>query len=142
MNQPAWLKEAYKRLDNMPQSGKDVREAAENDLFFFAKLVNPGYMYGSIHAELFRWIQNYTLYGKDDEMANNKLIMLPRAHLKSHIIATAAAWLATRHPEITMLYVSATAELAISQLYDIKNILSSPVYRKYWPEYVHPDVGS
>jgi hypothetical protein len=141
MNQPAWLKEAYKRLDNMPQSGKDVREAAENDLFFFAKLVNPGYMYGSIHAELFRWIQNYTLYGKDDEMANNKLIMLPRAHLKSHIIATAAAWLATRHPEITLLYVSATAELAISQLYDIKNILSSPVYRKYWPEYVHPDVG-
>ena len=46
-----------------------------------------------------------------------------------------------RHPEITILYVSATAELAESQLYDVKNILGSDLFRKYWPEYIHPDVG-
>lgn len=138
---PDWLKEAYLQIEKMPPHAQDVREAALSDLFFFAKLVNPGYMYGKIHEELFRWIQDYNLYGGNDELSNNKLIMLPRAHLKSHIIATAAAWLITRHPEITILYVSATAELAISQLYDIKNIISSSVYRKYFPEYVHPDVG-
>lgn len=141
MQQPAWLKEAYQKLDKMPEMAKEVREAAENDLFFFAKLVNPGYMYGQIHKELYHWMQEYNLYGQGNEFTDNKLLMLPRAHLKSHMVATWCAWMIVRHPEITILYVSATAELAISQLYDIKNILDSPVFKKYWPEYIHPDVG-
>lgn len=125
----------------MPEIALEVREAAENDLFFFAQLVNPGYVYGSIHKEIFRWLQDYNLFGKGHSQTNNKLVMLPRAHLKSHMVATWCAWIVTRHPEVTILYVSATAELAISQLYDIKNILSNNIYRKYWPEYIHPDVG-
>lgn len=137
----AWLRDAYEKLDRMPAKAKELREAAENDLFLFARLVNPGYMYGSIHRELFNWMQEYTLYGQGDSLTANKLIMLPRAHLKSHMVATWCAWMITRHPEITILYVSATAELAITQLYDIKNILGSSVYMKYWPEYIHPDVG-
>ena len=68
--------------------------------------------------------------------------MLPRAHLKSHIVATWAAWIITRHPEITILYVSATAELAETQLYAIQNILASPTYMRYFPEYVNPQEGS
>lgn len=136
-----WLKDAYKQIEDMPEMALEVREAAENDLYFFAQLVNPGYAYGSIHREIFRWLQEYNLYGIGGAQADNKLVMLPRAHLKSHIVATWCAWMVTRHPEITILYVSATAELAISQLYDIKNILASDIYRKYWPEYVHPDVG-
>jgi len=136
-----WLREAYSKLDQMPAKAKELRSAAEEDLFLFARLVNPGYMYGSIHRELFRWMQEYTLYGKGTSITANKLIMLPRAHLKSHMVATWCAWMITRHPEITILYVSATAELAITQLYDIKNILGSTVYSKYWPEYIHPDVG-
>ena len=136
-----WLKKAYEQIDNMPEAAKEIREAAENDLFFFAKLVNPGYVYGSIHREIFYWLQDYNLFSAEEDVTSNKLVMLPRAHLKSHIVATWCAWVITRHPEITILYLSATAELAISQLYDIKNILDSGVYRKYWPEYVHPDVG-
>lgn len=136
-----WLKEAYKKLENMPAEAKAVREFAEQDLFFFAKLVNPGYMYGKVHEEIFRWMQEYSLYGKGNIQTANKLIMLPRAHLKSHMVATWCAWIITRHPEVTILYTSATAELANSQLYDIKNILGSSIYRKYWPEYIHPDVG-
>lgn len=42
----SWLEEAQRKLASMPQQAREVREAAENDLFFFAKLVNPGYMYG------------------------------------------------------------------------------------------------
>ena len=136
-----WLKEAYEKLDSMPILAKEVREAAEEDLYFFAKLVNPGYMYGSIHREIFRWMQEYTLFGSGHALSDNKLIMLPRAHLKSHMVATWCAWMIVRHPEITILYVSATAELAISQLYNVKNILGSTVFAKYWPEYVHPDAG-
>ena len=88
MQTPAWLKEAYRKLDKMPPAAREVRETAENDLFFFAKLVNPGYMYGLIHKELFHWMQEYDLYGGGDELTGNKLIMLPRAHLKSHMVAT------------------------------------------------------
>ncbi len=136
-----WLKEAYAKLESMPAQAKAVRKAAEADLVFFAKLVNPGYMYGSIHEEVYRWMMNYHLYGMGESFTENKLIMLPRSHLKSHMVATWCAWMVVRHPEITILYTSATAELAISQLYDIKNILESGIFRKYWPEYIHPDAG-
>lgn len=137
----SWLDEALYKVEHMPEKAKQIRELAMNDLFFFAKLVNPGYMYGSIHKEIYEWMQDYSLYGEGDDLTSNKLIMMPRAHLKSHQVATTAAWLIVRHPEITMLYLSATAELAQSQLYDIKNILDSANFRRYFPEYVHPDVG-
>lgn len=136
-----WREVAKKKIASMPDSAKEIREAAFNDLYFFARLVNPGYMYGEIHLEVFKWLQDYQLFGKDGDWGTNKLIMLPRAHLKSHMVATWAAWIITRHPEITILYVSATAELAEKQLYAIKNIMESGVYQRYFPEYIHPQEG-
>lgn len=136
-----WLELAYRKLDKMPDEAKQIRETAKNDLFFFARLVNPGYVYGDIHKQLFQWMQSYSLYGKGDDLTSNKLIMLPRAHLKSHMVATWCAWLITRHPEVTILYVSATAELAETQLFAIQNILASTVYQRYYPEYVNPQEG-
>jgi len=136
-----WLKEVQRRLTNMPEEGKKIRELALEDLFFFAQLVNPGYMYGDIHKEIFKWMEGYSLYGQGGAEVTNKLIMLPRAHLKSHMVATWAAWIITRHPEVTILYVSATAGLAIAQLYAIKNILTSTAYTRYFPEYVHMQEG-
>lgn len=136
-----WLIEAEKKLQRMPQAAKDMRLRAMEDLEFFARLVNPGYMYGQVHKEIFRWMQDYTLYGSGEGLTSNKLIMLPRAHLKSHMVATWCAWIITRHPEITILYVSATAELAMTQLYAVQNILASTVYQRYFPEYVNPQEG-
>lgn len=136
-----WLEEAHRQIDRMPQAVKDMRELAKSDLMTFAKLVNPGYMYGDIHKEFYQWIQDYALYGRGESLSSNKLIMLPRAHLKSHMVATWCAWMITRHPEITIFYVSATAELAIVQLGAIKNILESSVYQRFFPEYIHPQEG-
>ena len=136
-----WLVDAYTAIDRMPQKAKEVRELAKEDLFTFAKLVHPGYMYGEIHKEFYRWIQEYNLYGIGEGLSSNKLIMLPRAHLKSHMVATWCAWMITRHPEITIFYVSATAELALVQLSAIKNILESSVYQRFFPEYIHPQDG-
>lgn len=136
-----WREEAKKKLDRMPDSAKQIRETAFNDLFFFARLVNPGYLYGDVHKEVFQWMQSYTLFGQGNTNATNKLIMLPRAHLKSHMVATWAAWIITRHPEVTILYVSATSGLAETQLYAIKNILTSGPYSRYFPEYIHPQEG-
>ncbi|CAH9011370.1 terminase large subunit [Vibrio phage 409E50-1] len=136
-----WLEEAEEKLRRMPPEAKELREAAMDDLYLFAQLVNPGYMYGEVHREIYRWMQDYSLFGQGTSLTANKLIMLPRAHLKSHMVATWAAWIITRHPDVTMLYVSATAELAETQLYAIKNIMGSTVYSRYWPEYIHPQEG-
>ena len=136
-----WLEAAKLKLEKMPAEAKQIRDTAMDDLFFFARLVNPGYMYGDIHQKLFKWMQEYTLYGMGDNHTSNKLIMLPRAHLKSHMVATWVAWIILRHPEVTILYVSATAELAETQLFAIQNILASTVFQRYFPEYINPQEG-
>ena len=136
-----WLIEAHRKLKVMPPDAKELREAAEQDLFLFAQLVNPGYVYGSVHQEIYKWMEDYSLFGRGDGLTANKLIMLPRAHLKSHMVATWCAWMVTRHPEVTMLYVSATSELAETQLFAIQNIMASSVYMRYWPEYINPQEG-
>lgn len=136
-----WRKEAEIKVSKMPKQALELRERSKEDLTFFARLVNPGYMYGSIHMEIFRWMQDYTLFGRGGDQSGNKLIMLPRAHLKSHMVATWCAWIILRHPEVTILYLSATAELAISQLYAIQNILGGSTFMRYFPEFINPKEG-
>ena len=136
-----WRIEAKRKLERMPEEAKQIRETALQDLFFFARLVNPGYMYGDVHKEIFKWMEDYTLFGQGNVEINNKLVMLPRAHLKSHMVATWASWIIARHPEVTILYVSATSGLAETQLFAIKNILESTPFTRYFPEYIHPQEG-
>lgn len=136
-----WRVLAKQKLDKMPEEAKQIRETALNDLFFFAKLVNPGYVYGDIHKKMFKWMENYSLYGQGQEQSTNKLMLLPRGHLKSHMIATWAAWVITRHPEVTILYLSATAELSEKQLFAIQNIMAGGAYQRYFPEYINPQEG-
>lgn len=107
-----------------------VKKAAEDTFYYFLCLVNPSYDYGDIHKEVADWFSNPSL---------DQLLLLPRGHLKSHLIATWCAWWITKHPEVTILYVSATDDLALQQLYAIKGILTSDVYQRYWPEMVHPE---
>lgn len=137
-----WREQAKLQLEKMPPEAKELKARAEDNLFTFAKLLNPGYMYGEIHKEAFDWLQEYTIFGMDGERSSNKLLMFPRAHLKSHCMAVWVTWIITRHPEITILYLSATSELAEIQLYSIKSMMTSPVYRRYWPEYINPKEGN
>src|SRR3990172_8333630 len=111
-----------------------IRDSAEADLAVFIKLVAPHILLGSIHQELIKW------WGRSDSK-RNQLVLLPRGHLKSKLVAYRTAWWITKNPETTILYVSATADLAEKQLYAIKQILDSPIYRRYWPEMIGPDEG-
>ena len=121
-----------KRADRLSEI-EEVRQLAEADLYTFARLVNPQYLYGEIHKDVFRWLQNSD--------SPNQLLLLPRAHLKSHCMAVWTAWWITKNPETTILYISATSTLAESQLYAIKNILQSKQYRLYWPDMTDPEEG-
>jgi phage terminase large subunit-like protein len=68
-------------------------------------------------------------------------LLLPRDHQKSHCAAVKAAWLLTKDPSKTILYVSATSALAEKQLKAIKDIIDSPIYRRFWPDMIHPEEG-
>lgn len=111
-----------------------IRESAEADLSIFIKLVAPHLLLGGIHQELIRWWMR-------SDAKKNQLTLLPRGHLKSKLAAYRTAWWITKHPETTVLYVSATADLAEKQLYNIKQILDNPIYRRYWPEMIGVDEG-
>lgn len=136
-----WRDKAKQQLRDMPEQIKELREVVLADLPTFARVFNPGYMYGDIHMEVYRDMMDYSLWEDGDDLANNKLFLLPRGHLKSHMVATWCSWIITRHPEITILYLSATSGLAEKQLYAIKGILASPKFMKMFPEYVHPMEG-
>lgn len=106
-----------------------IREAAESDLETFIRLVAPYRVIGAIHSEWCRWTQS-------PSTGNHQLTLLPRDHGKSWFIALKVAWAITRNPSIRVLYVSSTSNLAEKQLGTIKDILTSNIYRKYWPDMV------
>ena len=113
---------------------EQIRESADLDLDVFIKLVAPHLLLGDVHRELIQWWSR-------SEAKNNQLVLLPRGHLKSKLIAYRTAWWITKYPETTILYVSATADLAEKQLYAIKQIIDSPIYRRYWPDMINPEEG-
>lgn len=111
-----------------------IRLRAEEDLEFFIKLVHPGRVLGKIHQEVIQW------WNREDANSH-QLLLLPRDHQKSAMIAYRVAWEITKNPALRVLYISSTANLATKQLKFIKDIFTSDIYRRYWPEMVNPDEG-
>lgn len=112
----------------------EIRQAAEADLEVFIGLVAPHLLLGECHRELMRW---WTSSARKD----NVMVLLPRGHMKSMLIAYKTVWELTRDPTETILYVSATSDLAEQQLALMKNIMTTKTYMKYWPEMIHPQEG-
>jgi len=111
-----------------------VRAKAEADLETFIRLVHPQRHLGKIHSDLVKWMTR-----KDAK--SHLMVLLPRDHGKSAFAAYWVAWQITKNPTIRVLYISSTANLAEKQLGFIKGILTSPIYRKYWPEMVNQEEG-
>lgn len=113
------------------ESKKDlIRQHAEEDLESFIRLVHPQRVLGHVHSELLRWWTR-------QEAKSHQLTLLPRDHQKSALVAYRAVWEITRNPAVRILYISSTSNLAIKQLKFIKDILTSDIYRFYWPEMVN-----
>jgi len=112
----------------------EVRLLAEADFETFIRLVHPQRVLGSIHSEVCRW---WTRQGRK----SHQLLLLPRDHQKSALVAYRVAWSITRNPSIRVLYISSTSNLAIKQLKFIKDILTSDIYSFYWPNMVNVNEG-
>lgn len=107
---------------------EDKRLLAESNLIEFIRLVHPNRLLGGIHQEIIRW------WMSSDN--THQLLLLPRDHMKSALIAYRVAWELTRDPTLRILYISSTRNLAIKQLKFIKDILTNDRYRMYWPDMV------
>ena len=112
----------------------EIRQAAEQDLISFIHLVSPKTVLGSVHEELCRWWVR-------EGALTHQIALMPRDHQKSRMVAYRVAWEITKRPWIRVLYISATSKLAEKQLKFIKDILTSDVYRRYWPEMVNEEEG-
>ncbi len=108
------------------------RALAISDLEEFIKLIDPRRWLGSIHREIIQWWTR-------QDAKEHQIVLLPRDHMKSALIAYRAAWEITKNPSIRILYISSTSNLATKQLKFIKDILTSDTYRTYWPEMVDRD---
>ncbi|AAM28398.1 hypothetical protein [Vibrio phage VpV262] len=111
----------------------ELREACLHSLWIFAQAVEPHRVYGECHKELFDWWQEMEL-----EEVLNTLALMPRDHQKSHCIAVWVCWQIFKNPAVTIAYVCATESLAILQLYDIKQILTSDEFTRLSPDMIEP----
>src|SRR5688572_25299768 len=91
-----------------------IRERAENDLETFIKLIHPQRVLGSCHIELINWWTR-------SDAKSHQLVLLPRDHMKSALVAFRVAQAITKDPTLRVLYISSTANLAEKQLKFIKD---------------------
>ncbi len=119
-------------LTEAQKSREDKRIQAENSLEVFINLVHPKRMLGNIHREVINWWTR-------PDAKNYQLLLLPRDHMKSALVAYRVAWELTRDPTLRVLYISSTSNLAIKQLKFIKDIFTSDIYRLYWPKMVNKE---
>lgn len=119
----------------MDQKTKDqIREVAENSLEAFIALVAPQRVLGNCHKDLLRWWTR-------PDAKDHQLVLFPRDHGKSAMVAYRVAWELTKDPSIRVLYISATSNLAQKQLGFIKQIFESDTHRHFWPDHIHPEEG-
>lgn len=121
-----------KKKTDIERARQERRELAESNLEEFIKLVHPKRWLGNIHREVIKWWTR-------QDAKDHQLLLLPRDHMKSALIAYRAAWEITKNPSIRILYISSTSNLATKQLKFIKDILTSDTYRVYWPEMVEKE---
>lgn len=111
------------------QARDDRRRLAESSLEEFIKLVHPKRHLGSIHREIISWWTS-------SDARSHQLLLLPRDHMKSALIAYRVAWRLTKNPALRFLYISSTSNLAVKQLKFIKDIMTCDKYTAHWPNMV------
>lgn len=121
-----------KKKSDVQQARDQRRLLAESDLSEFITLIHPDRLLGNIHREIINWWTS-------SNAKSHQLLLLPRDHMKSAMVAYRVAWELTKNPALRVLYISSTSNLATKQLKFIKDILTSDTYTLYWPDMVLKD---
>jgi phage terminase large subunit-like protein len=109
------------------------RKLAESSLVEFIALVHPKRFLGNIHREVIKW---WTA----SNAKNHQLLLLPRDHMKSALIAYAVCLGAYPRSYVFESFTSHQLQtLATKQLKFMKDILTSDTYRLYWPDMIEKE---
>lgn len=106
-----------------------IRKVAKWRFRFFCRLFwSPAWFDDDFHGPLCDWVQ--------DTPTKDKLIVLPRSHLKTTIIGTLyPLWRAVLNPDIRILIVSNTKTNAGMTIKTIRGIIDgNPLFRACFPE--------
>ena len=107
----------------------EEREAGQTDFLSFVKSMWPGFIYGRHHALMAQ---------KFEDIANGKsrrlIINMPPRHTKSEFASyLLPAWFLGKFPDKKIIQCSNTAELAVGFGRKVRNLVSSEVYSKIFP---------
>lgn len=116
----------------MTTNRDEKRILAESDMQEFMDLIIPNRVLGHVQRRIIRWWTR-------QDAKSHQLVLLPRDHMKSALVACRIVWEITRDPTLRVLLISSTSNLATKQLKFIKDILLSDRYRLYWPEMVEKE---
>jgi len=111
-----------------------IIKRAEVDLEYFISIVAPYRALGHVHQELCQWWER-------SNASSHQMALLPRDHGKSAMTGYRVAQRIARQPDVRILYISSTANLAEKQLKAVKDILTSDAFMYYWPKHILPDEG-
>src|SRR6266436_9159113 len=121
-----------KQKSTLTDEREQHRIRAEASLEYFITLVHPKRLLGNIHREVINWSTR-------QDAKSHQLLLLPRDHMKSALIAYRVVWELTKDPTLRVLYISANSNLATKQLKFIKDIITSDTYLIFWPEMVNKE---
>ena len=105
-----------KKLKPLTEEQLELKKRCESSLKAFIEYVDPKRCLGDIHGRAINWWCR-------DGAKSHQLLLLPRDHMKSYLVACRAIWRLTKDPALRILYISSTANLAIKQLKFIKDVL-------------------
>ena len=108
---------------------EERRLLAESSTKEMARLLLPNYFFGAIHNRIFDWWDR-------QDAGDHQMVLIPREHLKTTMIGLRVVRAIIKDPTIRILYISSTSNLATKQLKFIKDLLTCPTARLYWPELV------
>jgi len=121
-----------KKKQIVNEERENRRIEAEGSLLAFIELVHPKRLLGNVHRQVISWWTR-------SNASSHQLLLLPRDHMKSALVAYRVVWEITKDPTLRVLFISSTSNLATKQLKFIKDILTCDNYRLYWPDMVHPE---
>jgi hypothetical protein len=85
-----------KKLSETELKRQERRLLAESSLEEFIRLVHPKRLLGNIHREVISWWTS-------SNAKSHQLLMLPRDHMKSALVAYRVAWELTKDPTLRVL---------------------------------------
>lgn len=116
---------------------EQLKAHVEADLWAYARYVLPHYAFGDVHKECFQAMGD----PKRKEDTPNLLLLIPRDHLKSVMIAVYVTWRVAKDPCWTGLYITADEGLGVLQMSFMQSIIESDRWRLLWPDHFLPEAG-